>query len=135
MTNPSIAIVGGTGLVGSELLRQIHASKQFKIVASTSSKLMTLGVDLSPSTKRTTPLSLPQLEAHALANLPCVIVDCTSSLEIASMYPGWMAAGLQVVTPNKKGFSSSTDLYREIKGSKTSLVRYEATVGYITRVC
>lgn len=59
------------------------------------------------------------------------MVDCTSSDAVASQYPGWMAKGLSIATPNKKGFSGDMSLYRSIvnaNGSKT-YAYHEATVG------
>ena len=67
---------------------------------------------------------------------PCVIVDCTSSDTVASLYPSWMKSGIHIVTPNKKGFSGDLSLFKSIKdlslpkvGSAYPLVLHESTVG------
>jgi len=60
------------------------------------------------------------------------IVDNTSSDAVATLYPSFLAAGIAVVTPNKKAYSSSLDLYSEIVAtSATRGVKFfnEATVG------
>lgn len=59
-----------------------------------------------------------------------MVVDCSSSSEVAARYPAWLRAGFSVATPNKKAFSSSMDLYRDIKSISSATIRYEATVGY-----
>ena len=44
-----------------------------------------------------------------------IIVDNTSSMDIAQRYPEWLAQDISVVTPNKKAFSSQIELYQSIK--------------------
>jgi bifunctional aspartokinase / homoserine dehydrogenase 1 len=61
-----------------------------------------------------------------------VIIDCTASAEIAAHYPDWLAAGIHVVTPNKKANSSDLALYERIRAARRaggSHFLYEATVG------
>lgn len=43
-----------------------------------------------------------------------MIVDNTSSDDVAKLYPSFLRAGINIVTPNKKAFSSSLELYTEI---------------------
>lgn len=80
-------------------------------------------------------MSLPDLTAHlAKEKRHTVVVDNTSNDDVASFYPQFLQAGLSVVTPNKKGFSSSLELYQSIvkassSGSKGPLVYGESTVG------
>lgn len=123
----------GRGLVGSELAKQIKESKSYNLIAIASSKLMQLGSDLAPDCELSAALDIAALQAHAAANKPCVIVDCTSNMEIARKYPVWLKAGMHVCTPNKKGFSSELDLYKQIRALSANgmaLCRYEATVGF-----
>lgn len=60
-----------------------------------------------------------------------VFIDNTSSQDVAEMYPGLLAAGINVVTPNKKAYSGEVGLYQGIvqAGSKRGRYLYESTVG------
>lgn len=61
-----------------------------------------------------------------------VLVDCTTSAELAERYPEWMAAGLHVVTANKKANSGPTAQYRAIREAQSRYQRrflYETNVG------
>ncbi|KAM0787671.1 hypothetical protein ACM66B_003734 [Microbotryomycetes sp. NB124-2] len=62
-----------------------------------------------------------------------ILVDCTSDLSVTELYPTAIASGLSVVTPNKKGFSSSDALWQQIFDAQSApgagLVYLEATVG------
>ncbi|KAI8067622.1 homoserine dehydrogenase-domain-containing protein [Gilbertella persicaria] len=150
----NIGIVG-VGLVGSELVSQIaqsSRSKLFKVIGLATSQKMVLS-DASYAS-----LSLPNENLRANVNATgvqtnldqfadylakakdhSIIIDCTASEQVAQLYPTWLRAGLSVVTPNKKGFSSSLELFKEIqslaintnlsKSGKTPLVYHEATVG------
>ena len=74
--------------------------------------------------------SLDLLISTASTTPNAVIVDCTSSLEIASNYPKWLSLGLSIVTPNKKGLSGDLKLYQAIQSSQgNSWVYHESTVG------
>ncbi|MGC3980816.1 MAG: bifunctional aspartate kinase/homoserine dehydrogenase I [Steroidobacteraceae bacterium] len=69
---------------------------------------------------------------HA-SHLPhAVIVDCSASAEVASHYAEWLAAGIHVVTPNKKANSGDYTYYRNVHAARRaggSHYLYEATVG------
>jgi homoserine dehydrogenase len=62
----------------------------------------------------------PILEASALveylATAPekVILVDNTSSLDIAQLYPAFLRKGISIVTPNKKGFSDSYELWEDM---------------------
>lgn len=65
-----------------------------------------------------------------------IVVDNTSDSTIASSYPLFLRAGISVVTPNKKGFSSDLSLWEDIYASSANTGRmgagyifHEATVG------
>ena len=61
-----------------------------------------------------------------------VIIDCTASGEVARHYAAWLAAGIHVVTPNKKANSADMPSYRalhEARRTGGSHYLYEATVG------
>lgn len=61
-----------------------------------------------------------------------IVVDCSASGEVAARYADWLAAGLHVVTPNKKAGSGPLDAYERLRaaGRKAGTrYLYEATVG------
>jgi homoserine dehydrogenase len=61
-----------------------------------------------------------------------VLVDNTSSEDVARLYPFFLSKGINIVTPNKKAFSSELTLYEEIVAAslKTGARFYnESTVG------
>jgi aspartokinase/homoserine dehydrogenase 1 len=80
------------------------------------------------------PVDLERFEQHVHADhLPhAVIIDCTSSDEIAHRYPRWLTSGIHVVTPNKKANSATAAFYRQVREAQRdggSHYLYEATVG------
>ena len=61
-----------------------------------------------------------------------VLVDCTASAAIAGRYADWLAAGIHIVTPNKKANSAELAYYHrlhEARRAGASHYLYEATVG------
>jgi bifunctional aspartokinase / homoserine dehydrogenase 1 len=61
-----------------------------------------------------------------------VLVDCTASDAIAGHYADWLAAGVHIVTPNKKANSGALAYYRRVQAARRSggaHYLYEATVG------
>ncbi len=77
---------------------------------------------------------LKKFAAHVHAShLPhAVIVDCSASAEVASHYAEWLAAGIHVVTPNKKANSGNYQYYQSVQAARRtggSHYLYEATVG------
>jgi aspartokinase/homoserine dehydrogenase 1 len=77
---------------------------------------------------------MTRFEEHVHAeHLPhAVIIDCTASADVARNYPRWLAAGIHVVTPNKKANSADLDFYLALKNALRtggSHYLYEATVG------
>lgn len=75
-----------------------------------------------------------RFEAHVNADhLPhAVILDCSASAEVAACYPRWLAAGIHVVTPNKKANSGPLALFTQVQDARRSggsHYLYEATVG------
>ena len=70
-------------------------------------------VKLAESTQE--PLSLPKTIEY-LANAPSkvILVDNTSSQDVADAYPSVLKKGISIVTPNKKAFSGSYKLWEEI---------------------
>ena len=63
-----------------------------------------------------------------------VVVDCTSNQQIAESYPLFLSKGVSVITPNKKAFSGSLELWNNIQSAlkqsgKRTLIYHESTVG------
>jgi aspartokinase/homoserine dehydrogenase 1 len=61
-----------------------------------------------------------------------VLVDCTASDAIAARYADWLAAGIHVVTPNKKASSGDLSYYTRVQEARRAGAAhylYQATVG------
>lgn len=86
---------------------------------------------LSASSKA--PLALAQVvEYLAAAPTKTVLVDNTSSQDVAELYPLALSRGVSVVTPNKKAFSGSYKLWQDIFSAAESSgarVYHESSVG------
>src|SRR4051794_2145351 len=144
----SIGLIG-PGVVGSALLDQLasqtarltrdfHVDLRLRGIAS--SRRMLLGDPHLQLTEWRTLLAsgpstdLQRFEAHIHAqHLPhAVLIDCSASAAVAEQYPRWLAAGIHVVTPNKRANSSDWALYTRVQEARRlagSHYLYEATVG------
>jgi aspartokinase/homoserine dehydrogenase 1 len=72
--------------------------------------------------------------AHVHADyLPhAVIIDCSADAQVAAHYHDWLAAGIHIVTPNKKANSGTLSYYESLKAARRvsgAHYLYEATVG------
>ncbi|PVU91756.1 hypothetical protein BB559_003988 [Furculomyces boomerangus] len=148
----SVAIVG-PGLVGEALIKMIHDYSQslraitvpIQLVAITNSRKMIFG-DSSPinpnewksiiSSDKAQPADIPAfIKQLAQKHVPgkTAIIDCTSNESIANNYLEWLNLGFNVITPNKKAFSGSIDLWNQLRAFRTKqgapLILHEATVG------
>lgn len=82
------------------------------------------------------PFALPEL-ADYLAAAPgkVVLVDNTSNQDVADAYPTFLKKGVSIVTPNKKAFSGSYDLWQKIWDAASNgtgqggFVFHESSVG------
>lgn len=140
------------GLVGSAVLRQLATVSQLsslKVVALQNSRKTLLaqpGAHISLDDWKSqlegsaqAALSLDDLvsslqKIQATSQRPIAVVDNTSNDDVASYYPSFLRAGFSVVTPNKKAFSGSLDLYRDIEAAQKDtqgrpLLYKESTVG------
>jgi aspartokinase/homoserine dehydrogenase 1 len=145
----SIGVIG-PGIVGRALLEQIASQSErlrrdlkldLRVRGLLSSKRMLLserGVPLEGWREALDgadePADLSRFVEHVAAeHLPHhVIIDCTASGEVAAHYAGWLAAGIHVVTPNKKANSAPLEQYRAVNAARRaggSHYLYEATVG------
>jgi aspartokinase/homoserine dehydrogenase 1 len=144
----SIGLIG-PGQVGSTLIDQLASqverlSREFKLDLRlrgimSSRRMLISDSALNLESWRDAlaaggPADLVKFEEHIHADhVPhAVIIDCTASEEVARNYPGWLAAGLHVVTPNKRANSADLAFYARLdegrrKGGSHYL--YEATVG------
>ena len=145
----SIGLIG-PGTVGGALLDQIrdrrewlleHFNLDVRIRAIGRSQAMLLKErrvsldDWRPQIEDdAVPMDFDAFERHVQADhLPhAVIIDCTSSDDIAGRYAGWLEKGIHIVTPNKKAFSGSQGDYLQLKKSAqqgNAHYLYETTVG------
>ena len=72
------------------------------------------------------------IEYLAAAPGKAIVVDNTSSQDVAEQYPNFLSRGISVVTPNKKAFSGSYDLWEKIFGAAAASgakVYHESSVG------
>jgi aspartokinase/homoserine dehydrogenase 1 len=79
-------------------------------------------------------VDVTKFEEHVHADhIPhAVIIDCSASADVAALYPRWLAAGIHVVTPNKRANSGPLSLYRGVHAARRTSgahYLYEATVG------
>jgi aspartokinase/homoserine dehydrogenase 1 len=61
-----------------------------------------------------------------------VLIDCTADADIAGHYRDWLAAGIHIVTPNKRANSSELSYYESLKAARRESgahYLYETTVG------
>jgi len=139
----------GPGHVGAALLEQLRNARaalleknlDLRLYALASSRRMVLaqrGTLLDNWQEKfaaaTDLLDLDQFTQHLLsAHLPhTLIIDCSSSAEVADRYADWLAAGIHVVTPNKQAGAGPLARWQAIRYAASSTgarFRYEATVG------
>lgn len=147
----NLAIIG-VGLVGSELLRQLaqpNLASKFRLVFVSNSKQSvssltpkgtldfsnwkaSLEESTAPPALEHLPRILGEFVEGDTAKNPFAVVDNTSSETVALLYPKFLRAGIHVVTPNKKAFSSDLWLYDDILASSAATgakFLHEATVG------
>jgi homoserine dehydrogenase len=157
MSVVNVAVIG-VGLVGKEFLQQLatvasnHSNRQIRLIyASNSTRslydiqngipLDSWAYSLSSSKALVPPSDLPdrlKADLHidqspsSTTKQVTVVVDNTSSDKIAALYPAFLKNGIDVITPNKKAYSSGLKLYDAIiEGSNQGGGRFlnESTVG------
>jgi len=80
------------------------------------------------------PADLVRFSAHVKADhLPhAIIIDCSASPQVAECYPEWLAAGIHIVTPNKRANSADLGYFERLHAARKqggAHYLYEATVG------
>ncbi len=141
--------VVGTGGVGSALLNQLHRQQAWlknkhidlRVCGIANSRALLTnvhGIQLDhwqdQLAEATDAFSLERLtrlvkEYHLLNP---VIVDCTSSQQLADQYADFLREGFHVVTPNKKANTSSREYYQQIRAAAEKSRRkflYDTNVG------
>jgi homoserine dehydrogenase len=90
-----------------------------------------ISTKLAESTQE--PLSVSKtIDFLAAAPSKAILVDNTSSQDVADQYPNFLSRGISVVTPNKKAFSGSYKLWQDIfaaAASSGAAVYHESSVG------
>jgi aspartokinase/homoserine dehydrogenase 1 len=144
----SIGVIG-PGLVGRELIDQILSQRDrlqhdrrldLRLRGiTTSTRMLLAGTSIDARRWKGAlpdgePAHLSRFVEHIHADhLPhAVLIDCTSSDAIAGRYPEWLAAGIHVVTPNKRAGSADMAFYERLRQARQdggSHFLYEATVG------
>ena len=152
--HPNLTQSPGAGGVGRHFLSQLSLLSQK--LPNISLVLISRSTKSLRASHRTTPLSLSTWEKDLdastsppltvgqtlkfLEELPDkrVLVDNTSSQDVADAYPAFLKRGISVVTPNKKAFSSSLHLWNAIVESSyrpydpylaRGLIYHESSVG------
>ncbi|EPE04718.1 homoserine dehydrogenase [Ophiostoma piceae UAMH 11346] len=91
------------------------------------------GATAALAASETKPLALPALVDYlAVAPSKVVLVDNTSSQDVADAYPQFLSRGISIVTPNKKAFTGSFKLWQDIFNSAAASgakVYHEASCG------
>jgi aspartokinase/homoserine dehydrogenase 1 len=147
---PSIDVfILGCGVVGGELIQQIRRQQAWlksrnislNVYGIANSKKLLVnkdGIELSNWQEQLEDaeqvFSLLNVKRFVQENhlVNPVLVDCTSSENVASQYVEFLAAGFHIVTPNKKANTGSMAYYNELRGTATKTMRrflYETTVG------
>ena len=132
--------VVGTGFVGGCFLRQlapiaektginvVAISKLEGTIISPEYKPLPISAEFTPNSGRVSPVELAEFLAKS--PVPAVLVDNTANQELAMAYPEFTSRGVSIVTPNKKAFSSSLELWNKLQNpTAPALVYHESTVG------
>jgi len=150
--SPNTVSIGliGPGLVGGALLDQLASQVQrlasrFKLDLrvrgiATSKQMHLAKSEIALGRWRETlkasaeSVNLKRFAEHVHADyLPhAIIIDCSASADIAKCYPQWLAAGIHIVTPNKRANSLELAFYDRLHESRRNggaHYLYEATVG------
>ena len=145
MLNIQVAIIG-PGLVGKAFLAQLaglqkRTTLSLRLVAVASTKLMALSSDIDPHKfmkQMTTPFNINEMITHLesfsiVESSATILIDATSSQEIAEMYPSFLSKSrLHIITPNKKPFSLHQNLFDDILAQSRKASRFvlhESSVG------
>src|ERR1700728_4089702 len=131
----SIGVIG-PGTVGRVLLDQLASqrerlAREFKIdlrvrgiLRSTQMRLADFGLELprwrEELQQHAQPADLARFVEHVHVDyLPhTVLIDCSADAWVAGHYRDWLAAGIHIVTPNKKANSRTLAYYESLKAAR-----------------
>ena len=151
-TMVSVAVLGGTGKLGTALIRQLNAqkanlAKNLKIgvcvnaiASSTKMRLGKNGACLSTVDENdllaedAQDLDMDELTTalEADVNPHRVIIDCTNNDSVADYYEKWMQSGVNVISPGRNAGSGPIERYNAIRGAQRANSvewQYESSVG------
>ncbi|TDZ29008.1 Homoserine dehydrogenase [Colletotrichum spinosum] len=138
--------VGGVGKCFLSQLETLAARRQFPTLSlcyisnsqkaaydSGYSAIPVAGALEKLSTASQMPPALPQLAAYlSAAPSDVILIDNTSSQDVADAYPVFLSHGISIVTPNKKGFSGPYKLWQDICAAASTSgakIYHESSVG------
>ena len=139
----NVALIGASGRIGARLLELIACSaavgSTLRVVAAFNSRqalASAAGIDAADAARDlfdTPPADVAaRLDVLSTLPRPLIVVDCTANATIAARYPGWLADGIDIVTPNKLGPSADRGLALRIAAIEAkggARVHDAATVG------
>jgi aspartokinase/homoserine dehydrogenase 1 len=153
-TAVSVAVLGGTGDVGSSFVRQLQRQKamlaknldvEMRVNIAANSQKMLFGKDfrgldldcLSEKLSKNSDaadldLDLLTAELEKDVNPHRVIVDCTNSMAVGEYYEKWLSSGISIISPNRKVAAGPLDYYRRVRRAQRENSvswQYEAGVG------
>lgn len=151
VVKPLVVNVGivGPGKVGTALLAQLRAAAprllrdcrlELRLRAVCDSRHMWLDCDDDALNGRVhgaqtwRPAELDEFAAYVAGEHgeEALLADCSASDLVADHYAGWLAAGIHVVTPNKRAASGPVERWRHIRAAADASgarLHYEGTVG------
>ncbi len=141
-----VAFIGATGRIGRRVLELIatqpahgrNRQPRLRLVTVVNSRgclSVCEGIPALTAAERleaAVTKSCGALPTSSQVRLPRIVVDCTPSADVADCYPRWLAAGIDVVTPNKFGSSADRRLANAIIAAQAesgAVLRDSTTVG------
>jgi aspartokinase/homoserine dehydrogenase 1 len=134
-TTASITLLGGTGEVGSAFVNQLECGKErlskdlgveMRVGIAVNSQKMAIGedargLDLDTLTERLTDVDAQDLDLDLMTELMeadvnphRVLIDCTNSAAVSGYYERWIAAGINIISPNRMVAAGPIDCYRRV---------------------
>ena len=139
----------GTGLIGSTFLKQLKMRHEalkseygvnFKLAGIANIEKMLIqpeGIDISSWNEKIdsngVAVNLSKFSSQMIERKVHngILVDCTADEKITDLYKDILAAGISIVTPNKKANSRDFNFYKELRNAAKNKSRflYETNVG------
>jgi aspartokinase/homoserine dehydrogenase 1 len=134
-TAASITLLGSTGQVGTAFVNQLNRgkerlSKDLRVemrvgIAGSSTKMAigedSRGMDLDSLSEKLTDADAKDLDLGLITELMeadvnphRVLIDCTNSAVVAGYYERWIAAGINIISPNRMVAAGPIDGYRRV---------------------